>query len=237
MTRAIHVFDSDGTPLFDRELDPAHFDARRATGWLAVRADGSLFVDRVDAIEEIGPRGEHVGTTVLERYRRATWLFPPTLDRRWCIESCSVEMQLSDGAKLHRWERGANRRWLESVWSAATARDGALAVVDAPNPESSRDPRPSVHVFTPDGAPVRSLRIPDPAHVDLHGQIAFERGRIALLDKEELWMLSEEGTPLFHATLPAEVVKPQRLFFSPAGDELWVFPIARAEMFRFAAQP
>ncbi len=141
----------------------------------------------------------------------------------------------ADGQVLRHLERGAGPRWLESTLAVAMAKDGALAVVDEPLSTKPRDPATWLHIFSPTGDPLRSRRLPDSVRVDA---LAFDRGRIALLGGRQLWMLNEQGTLISRSLLPEETVEwGHHVFFSPAGDELWLFPHYRAEMYRFALKP
>lgn len=230
-TRIVHVFDPAGMPLFEREPDPAHFQPYHPPDWIALRDDGSLFLPARDAIEETGPRGEHVGRIPIPDGSSVRWLFQPRTRRRWAVSFGRVELGGADGEVRRVHERGAAPRWLESLGAMAMAEDGALVVLDSALAPESRDPVPWLHVFTPEGDALRSYRLPAAVHPHA---LAFERGRIALVGGRDLWMLSEEGEPLLHTVLPAQVGDaPWTFFFSPSGDELWVFPHHRAEMLRF----
>jgi len=233
-TRVVHGFDTKGLPFVELEPDPRFFRPFRPIEWMSLRGDGHLLVCGDRGVEEFNVSGARVGRTSIED-SPPRWLFLPGTKSRWSVEGVGrIELFGEDGQRRQVIERGANGRWFQNFFVAAVAPDGSLTVLDQPNPWiSSRDSSTWVHSFAPTGEARRSLRVPDEFGC-YGGHIAFGGRRIALLQEKSLLLLNVDGSPIGRMTLPEELGEPYYLFFSPSGDELWIFPHCRHEMFRFA---
>jgi hypothetical protein len=235
----IHGFDAQGLPSVDLVPDPNVFRPYRPVEWVSERGDGHLFVCNVDqSVQEFSPSGERLGTLrriATIRDTPARWMFQSKGGGRWAFDSRSIDLDMTGGEVVHI-DRGANRRWFQTLWVGSVAPDGGLAVLDEPILLKSRDPSTWVHLFTSTGEARRSLRMPY-GFFGYGANIAFDGRRIALLHNRSLLLLNEDGSPIGRMTLSEELSEAYYLFFSPDGRELWAFPHMRHEMFRFALPP
>ncbi|HEX6884960.1 MAG TPA: hypothetical protein VF530_16410, partial [Planctomycetota bacterium] len=234
-TRRVHVFEPSGAELGVREPRPEGLRLHRPVDWLGARDDGSLLVSADGAVDEFDPAGAWVRRSTLDERLRPRWWFLPQSGERWEVGSLH-EMRLvgADGRVQRTSERAPNGRWLEALWLSSMDRDGSLAVLDEPI-GVARDPAQWIHLFGPDARPSHSLRLGQKVDTSRAGAMALRAGRLALLVEGEVLFLREDGSPIGTAPLPSELHEPAFLFFAPGGDELWVFPHMRAEMWRFEA--
>lgn len=219
-TAIVHVFDSSGKSLRRYRPAPQDFPNGLREPSLTVTDAGEVFVLNGSLHSRVCVRFDPSGRPTRVEGSRS-WYAQPRTGRLWLAGFRSVRLVTPDGSLLRTIERGADDTWLRRVDRAAVAPDGSLALAS----EWGRTNR-VVHLYTPDGDPVRMLALPE--GYAAWQPFAFDGERLAFgVENSDdsagsVVLLDVQGECLGRFT-PARPVRFWTPYFAAGGTELWLF--------------
>jgi hypothetical protein len=231
-TGAVHVFDANGAPQMVCAPDPGDYDGNVISPSLTVSDAGDIFVTRRDITSELPQdflRYDSscarigVASLALEDVSQE-WLSQPGSRRRWVLGYTRAYLVDPDDSIVRRLERTAENQWLESPDTAATAPDGAIAIVSGRHGEMR-----FITLYSGSGDAI--VTWPAPEHLSTRGgAIAFDGEYLAVVihsddDKRSVKVLITDarGKALFEVPLEAAGYNATVAFVTAGGRQLWTF--------------
>lgn len=210
--RFVHVFDTSGKRVRVYRPEPGDYPDRYGWGPITVAADGTLYLADV----QFAPDGTRVGKPgwrgEFVRNSSMAW---------WVGEERAVLLDEARQLKRNITHR-PNGNWLGQIKSHAIAPDGSLALLTWMGGEDQSDP--SIHLFSPDGTPVRTLTPPEGKYASVGSEMAFNGRFVAFQFLEDVLIgdLSTEP-PMWSRFFPSlPRLEWWDFFIGPSGDELWL---------------
>lgn len=248
---AVHAFDADGTPLFVARMATEDFEdggfADLYGTVIQVSHDGRLWLERENEVGLIGSRdyvaferdGTRLGVfdVVTDDGVEENWFFQPNADRRWIVNTERLYLVEGD-AEPRRYDRGPDGRWLKLGWPyrAAVAPDGSLAL-DAESRDAGGDETDCVHLYTPEGEPIRTIFPGVGPHASWNLLHAGDRLLFPAKGTPEWIAVDLLGRALARYALPVDEDAYGRTFVARGGRELWWIGFASRELVRMALPP
>jgi len=175
-THAVHRFDAQGQALQVLNPTQGDYDASYLSPWLLVTPDGGVLAERSPSgFVRYDAKGLRVEAGHFTQNRDASHaLAIPGRERLWLLEFDAIVLADASGKTLKRFERDANGRWLNKLWTAGVAPDGTLAV------QSGEGADKFITLISADGRLLATWPAPDDA-MSHASSLAFDGRHVLLL--------------------------------------------------------
>lgn len=230
-TRAVHVFDKTGKPLFVCKPLPVDVDPKSDLNIMTISDSGEIYISRTDFDFDKPPEylhfsaaGERIGveTAVLDTVSQ-NWVCQPGGKNKWVVGFKELFLVNEKGGLVYSTQERPDGNWIKGIFHGRAGRDGSLALLTVPGPFRGPYEAPAMHIYNSKGEPIRSILVP--AASTISDDFDYDGKRIAVLwrskTEKAVILYQPDGKCLgrFRVNIEGDAA---RCFLAPGGSELWI---------------
>lgn len=230
----VHVFNDRGVLERIDAPEPTDLTGTVREAFIAVTDTGDHYVQRpgtrvympADKYLHFSPTGERIGSVTFKPRLSTTkfgpgWAFQPSTGYR-CGFSGGETLSIIDPPEtvVREIAKRPNGKWFSYVAAFAMAPDGSMAVLGGELGDDSN--RREVDIFSPEGDPIRSIKLPG-ARKHFSG-LAFDGNRVFVAGNEEVLVIDVESGAIqrWDLTEPGVAEAKWQAFLVAGRSELWL---------------
>lgn len=232
-TGGIHVFGPRGKFLHVCKTQPADNAGKLFAPAVTTTDAGDVYLSVGNIVR--GRRGEYLHFSAtgkrlgVKLLRTDRWYFQPGTGNGLALAYEQAYLVSPTGKTLRSINRRPDGSWLERPYRASIAPDGSFAILA----QNSDRPGTAANLYKRDGAPVRTITLPDA--IGRYPEIAFDGRRLVVAGNGLLIVYDGQGVPLqmFSTGSKKNPDDNCRPFLAPGGRELILFDGKSAALHRY----